>query len=136
MSKGRGSASSTDHLVARAGDVSWQLDDDRPPACRVPRQGLSSIEQQRLHRLFDVAGPGKVTEAQWVRVRAAIAVCSACPVLTECYVYALDPAHRVEGVWGGHYFAATDPAAAARGYRTAMRPPPPKYPRGRRSPAA
>lgn len=139
MSKGRGHARSTAHLVERAGDLSWQLDDDRPPACRVPREGLSVGEQDERHRLFDVAGPGKVTERQWRRVRRAVAICQGCPVVLECLAYALEPRHRVEGVWGAHYFATTDPSAAAAGRRTAQVPPPYQpapRPRKRRKPAA
>lgn len=112
------------HLIDRAGDTSWQFDRDRPPRCSQDRTG--SRADRYGDRLFDVLDPEReVLSEGWARVRAAIGVCQGCPVVAECLAYALDPAHQVEGVWGGRYFGGSDPDAARRGVRKSFMPPAP-----------
>ncbi len=135
MSQGNGQGRKVHHLGRNAGDLSWQARKD-PPACMVPTD-LPIDQQTELHRRFDAGGPGRLTEATWTRIRAAIAVCHGCPIRDACLTYALDPEHRVEGVWGGFYFSAVEARSRSlTGERLpALPPPPPRRPR-RRAPAA
>lgn len=107
-------------------ELRWQIRDDAPPACRVPTD-LPEAERLRRFHLFDVAGPRRAGEADWARIREAVKVCQPCPVRDACLAYALDPAHRVEGVWGGHYFGAPEQrAGASLSVRKPTVPPPPR----------
>lgn len=89
-----------------AADLAWQADDSEgPPACRVPRSW--SLERQvKAHALFDSAGSGALSRDAVRRIRTAAALCAQCPLRERCLAYALDPAHRAQGVWGGYYFSA------------------------------
>lgn len=95
----------TDDMTA-AGDLSWQFDPARPPACRVPG-GLTQTEQTAHHARWDSAGTGRISSRDWARILDAREVCLSCPVRSACLLWALDPDHRAEGVWGGEYFPAS-----------------------------
>lgn len=64
-------------------------------------------------RLF-FAPPGERPEARAVREAQARAVCTACPVLSECRDWARE--HREYGFWGGE----SEEERAAAGYRVDM----------------
>jgi hypothetical protein len=99
------------HLGDNAGDLSWQQDPDRPPACRVPRN-LPEHERRRRHARFDVRGR-RVSDRDWEILREGADMCRSCPLLLECRAYALDPEHKAEGVWGGLYFGSAMAAHVA-----------------------
>lgn len=84
-----------DLVAAYVGDLSWQYDKDRPPACRKADPALFEATDRRI------------SAPEWLRINEARQVCLRCPVRAECLLYAMVPAHRVEGVWGGEYFAAS-----------------------------
>jgi hypothetical protein len=81
--------------AAYAGDLSWQFDPDRPPACRGADPELFA------------ACDRKPSNVEWTRIDEARQVCIPCPVRAECLLYAMVPGNRVEGVWGGEYFTAS-----------------------------
>lgn len=85
-----------DLVAPYLGDVSWQHDPDRPPACR-----------RADYRLFEAQDRGSISAATWDRVELARGYCLTCPVRSDCLLYAMDPRNRVEGVWGGEYFGAS-----------------------------
>jgi hypothetical protein len=95
-----------DLVAAYAGDLSWQRDPDRPPACRFPGQWTSPVELAAHAKLWD-ATDRKPSSAEWQRIDRARQVCIPCPVRAECLLYAMVPGNRVEGVWGGEYFSAS-----------------------------
>ena len=86
-----------DLVTLYEGDLSWQRDPDRPPACR----GADP-------KLFEAQDRGTISTATWERVtEARERYCLGCPVRSECLLYAMDPRNRVEGIWGGEYFGAS-----------------------------
>ena len=96
-------------LARSAGDLSWQCDPDRPPAC-VPPRGLYLAELAQWYDQWDSAGPGQVSHRSWDRIRRAVEVCDGCPLRFDCLRYAMDRRTKTEGVWGGMYFPANGPA--------------------------
>jgi hypothetical protein len=122
---------STGHLGMYAGDLSWQMDPDRPPACSVP-PSLPLDEQIALHHRFDVA-ERKLSEKDLDRLQEAARLCRRCPVAPDCYEYARQPQHRVEGVWGGVYWGSAAAPNLARREPVLIPLLPPKR---RRRPAA
>jgi hypothetical protein len=81
--------------IPAAGDLSWQRDLDRPPACR----GSDP-------KLFEAQDRGRISPDTWARVDVARDICLGCPVRADCLMFAMIPDNRVEGVWGGEYFPA------------------------------
>ena len=97
----------TDHLIDAAGDLSWQLDPDLPPACMAP-SGVDTAELNEHCARWEATTGGKMTRRDWARIESAREVCVTCPLRMPCLLYALDPNHKVEGVWGGEYFPASN----------------------------
>lgn len=90
-----------------SGDLAWQQDPTRPPACRFPGRRPSPFELAEHAALWDAHPRGRIPPDVWERINRARKVCADCPLRMDCLIYALDPANRVEGVWGGEYFAAS-----------------------------
>lgn len=96
-----------DLVAAYVGDLSWQRDPTRPPACRYPEPDPTPFELAEHAALWDAHDRGRIPPEAWERINRARKVCAGCPVRMDCLLYAMVPDHRVEGVWGGEYFAAS-----------------------------